>query len=125
MESTWAISRPLSVATLDVQQMIFEVLILGRSISISDCGKSVTNTSMEKDLYLRSQAEKLLGILEQYECQDFGNAVKSHPAYLVDSDGFYKAHSAEPMATEKGGLEGLGQFRLSRGGCRPDNLLPI
>jgi hypothetical protein len=61
MESTWAISRPLSVATSDIQ-MTFEVLILAWSISISDRGKSATNTWMQKDLYLRSQAEKLLGL---------------------------------------------------------------
>ena len=125
MESAWAISRPPpSVATSDIQ-MTFEVLILASSISTSDHGESATNTWMQKDLYLRSQAEKLLGLLEQYECQNVGDAVKPHPVYVVDSDGFYKAHSAEPIAKGKGGLEDLGQFRLSRGGCRPDNLLPI
>ena len=106
--------------------MTFEVLILFvGSISTSDRGKSSIKTWMQKDLYPRLQAQKLLELLEQYECQDVGNAVKPNPVYLVDSDGLYKAHSAEPMAKEKGGLEGLGQFRLSRCGCRPDNLLPI
>jgi hypothetical protein len=80
---------------------------------------------MQKGLYLRSQAEKLLRLLEQYECQDVGDAVKPNPVYIVDSDGFYKAHPAGLNEEGNGGLEGLGQFRLSRGGCRPDNLLPI
>jgi len=105
--------------------MTFEALISSWSISISNRGKSATNTWMQKALYLRSQAEKLLGMLEQYECQNVGDAVKLHLVYLVDSDGFYKTHSAGLMAEGNGGLEGLGQFRLSQGGCRPDNLLSI
>jgi hypothetical protein len=62
VESTWAISRPLSVATSDIQ-MTFEVLILAWSMSISDRGKSAANTWMQKNSYLRWQAEKLLGLL--------------------------------------------------------------
>ena len=80
--------------------MTFEGLILVRSISTSDRGKFATNAWMEKDLYLRSQAEKLLGILEQYECQNVGDAAKPDPVYVVDFDGFYKAHSAGLMGRE-------------------------
>ena len=56
---------------------------------------------MQKDLYFRLQAEKLLGVLEQYECQNVGDAVKPDSLYVVDSDGFYKAYFAEPIAKEK------------------------
>ena len=100
MENTCAISRPLSVATLDIQ-MTFEGLISVGSISTSDRAKFATNAWMEKDLYMRSQAEKLLGILEQYECQNVGDAAKPDPVYLVDFDGFYKPHSAEPIRRER------------------------
>jgi hypothetical protein len=80
--------------------MTFEVSILAWSISISDRSKSAANIWMQKGLYPRSQDEKLLGFLEQYECQDVGDAVKPNPVYIVDSYGFYKAHSAGLMGRE-------------------------